>query len=452
MNRRYLPALVWAVAVAVLLLVSLIDPGGGWPMSTVATLVLTILTGALLTMWFLRHPDEVGTNSATSHPHAPDTPVRPAEERITTNLIPSAIPDYAFVFCATVRWWSTDVSDRQIPGSFDPRALACAAVIERARTITARHNPLHTSLAARELEAALSVTQRDSTGRVTVMADGVELTLPAPDRERLERLAAVRKDEELWNQERSREESRRRYLAQEVLRTPGSAVVWWLARHEDDVAQAVANLQSLGTLSAVVNNEPLPAWFRSHLHETANGACPSESEGQPDGPREAMGRGRSFEPPEPGGTTATPRPDRPTEIAHSVEALLLDAGVAPGDFRRSYLLQEIAAAFARNQAPASADAIERYLYNPVEIDVPRQTSTPESSKHLISDPPGATGGENTIPTAGSHPGARPMSDTWSGVVPADATGPASGKEHLLNGGPPDGAPPSGRHLEPPSDA
>ncbi|WP_256789070.1 hypothetical protein [Frankia sp. AvcI1] len=446
MNRRYLPALVWAVAAFVLLLISLVDPGGAWPMSTVATLVLTILTGALLTMWFLRHPDEAGTNSATSHPYAPDIPARPGEERITTDRMPSAVPDYAFVFCATVRWWSTDVPDRQTPGSFDPRTLACAAVVERARTITAQHEPLHTSLAARELEAALSVTQRDSTGRVTVMADRVELTLPAPDRERLERLAAVRKDEELWNQERSREENRRRYLAQDVLRTPGSAVVWWLARHEDDVAQAVADLRSLGTLSAVVNNEPLPAWFRSHLHETADAACPSESEGQPDGPGDAMRGDRSFEPPQSVGLTVTPRPDRPTETAHSIEALLLDAGVAPGDVRRPYLLKEIAAAFARNQAPAAADAIERHLYSPVEINLPHQTSTPEPSKNLISDPPGVTGGENTIPTVGPRSGPRLLSGTWSGVASADTTEPVAGGEHLLNGRPPDGTPPSGSHL------
>ncbi|MGC5563671.1 hypothetical protein ACPYPG_12580 [Streptomyces sp. FR-108] len=63
------------------------------------------------------------------------------------------------------------------------------------------------------------------------MAENLQLVLVQQDQERLDKLADVRKDEEAWVHQRKYEQSRRRYLGEDVLKNTGSAVVWWLTRY-----------------------------------------------------------------------------------------------------------------------------------------------------------------------------------------------------------------------------
>lgn len=84
------------------------------------------------------------------------------------------------------------------------------------------------------------------------------LVLPEQDRQRLDKLAAIRKEEDVWEYERRREQSMRRYLGTDVLKDPGSAVVWWLARNNGQVETAVQSIDLLVQLSRAANRLNIP--------------------------------------------------------------------------------------------------------------------------------------------------------------------------------------------------
>lgn len=92
----------------------------------------------------------------------------------------------------------------------------------------------------------------------------VTLTLASADRDRLRKLNDLRKDEEIWEYERQYERNKRRYLGDDVLKSAGNAVVWWLARHEDEIEKAVDMIGPLAQIAAAANDEEVPELFR-HL-------------------------------------------------------------------------------------------------------------------------------------------------------------------------------------------
>jgi len=192
-------------------------------------------------------------------------PVAPVERRATTIqrvILPSGVPDYDFVFGATVRWCPTGGTDEASVVS--PAGLAVAAVLERARRVTERRDPRRSSLVRHELNGVLGSMERDSSGLIVAMAEAVTLSLTEHDQVRLDKLAAVRKDEELWEHERKWEQSKRAYLGDDVLKDSGSAVVWWLVRNEDHIERTVGDLGLLAQLSSAANNEDVPDHLR-HL-------------------------------------------------------------------------------------------------------------------------------------------------------------------------------------------
>jgi hypothetical protein len=81
------------------------------------------------------------------------------------------------------------------------------------------------------------------------MAESVRLQLPPEDQKRLDELATLRKEEGLWEYQRRYQVSKRDYLRTDVLKDPGSAVVWWLAKHEDDLEQVATNIDLLTKLA-----------------------------------------------------------------------------------------------------------------------------------------------------------------------------------------------------------
>ncbi|WP_246203708.1 hypothetical protein [Streptomyces tailanensis] len=87
---------------------------------------------------------------------------------------------------------------------------------------------------------------------------------PPPCGERLRKLNDLRKDEEIWEYERQHERNKRRYLGDDVLKSAGSAVVWWLARHENEIEKAVDMIGPLAQIAAAANDEEVPELFR-HL-------------------------------------------------------------------------------------------------------------------------------------------------------------------------------------------
>ncbi|MEV0176268.1 hypothetical protein AB0I00_34785 [Streptomyces sp. NPDC050803] len=199
----------------------------------------------------------------------PDTvtapPVPEVERRelsVRDVALPSALDDYDFLLSATVRWCPEKPYAQET--GVHHGGLAVEAVLARAGELTAGRDPFRSSLVQHELSGALAEMRHDRTGHIRVMALDVVLRLSEEDQRRLDRLAAIRKDEELWEHERKWEKNRRAYLGEDVLRDTGRAVVWWLAKNEDHVEKTVQDIGLLAQLSSAANNERVAEPFR-HL-------------------------------------------------------------------------------------------------------------------------------------------------------------------------------------------
>ncbi|MFC5240467.1 hypothetical protein [Streptomyces atrovirens] len=201
-------------------------------------------------------------------PGKPEPPAAPTEQpyqetRVIDAALPSAADGYDFLFSATV-WWRP-VPDHTGRSDGASPALAVSSVISRALEIVHHEKPGRTSFARYLLEGELSAPLPDRSGRVEARAADVTLALAPADRERLRKLNDLRKDEEVWEYERQHERNKRRYLGDDVLKSAGSAVVWWLARHENEIEKAVDMIGPLAQISAAANDEEVPELFRNLL-------------------------------------------------------------------------------------------------------------------------------------------------------------------------------------------
>lgn len=162
--------------------------------------------------------------------------------------LPSAHEDYTFTFSATVCWLPTAASVTE------PGVIAVSEIMRRAREITQRRDPAQAVLVTHELATLLADARPDPASRVHARAESVHLQLSADDQRRLEELARLRKEEELWDYQRRHEQSKRRYLGEDVLKDAGSAVVWWLARNDDQPMKVAENIGALTQLAHAANN------------------------------------------------------------------------------------------------------------------------------------------------------------------------------------------------------
>ncbi|MFF8447207.1 hypothetical protein ACF06Q_05855 [Streptomyces leeuwenhoekii] len=216
----------------------------------------------------------------TGEPEPPAAPAEPPyqEARVVDAALPSATDGYDFVFSATV-WWRPVAEHADRSDAASP-ALAVSSIISRALEVVRHEEPGRASFARYLLEGELGVPLPDRSGRVTSLAADVTLALAPADRERLRRLNDLRKDEEIWEYERQHERNKRRYLGDDVLKSTGSAVVWWLARHEDEIEKAVDMIGPLAQISAAANDEEVPELFR-HLLVPPVGARSEATVGGP---------------------------------------------------------------------------------------------------------------------------------------------------------------------------
>lgn len=210
-----------------------------------------------------RRPIEDPLEKTSAEPLLPSVPHYSI--RIDEMLLPSSQEDYAFRFSATVRWSPLEAP----PGRYTPdanlSALAIVDVLRRARQVTARWDPAESSFVRHELGGLLGRMRDDSTGSVRAMAESVQLSLLDGDRERIDRLATLRKEKAVWEHERKHEQSKREYLGKDVLKSPGSAVIWSLARNGDQVGETVRELASLVRLYSAANNAPIPEIFQQYV-------------------------------------------------------------------------------------------------------------------------------------------------------------------------------------------
>ena len=111
---------------------------------------------------------------------------------------------------------------------------------------------------------ALGALLPDPGRQVEARAESVHLPLPPEDQKRLDEIATLRKEERLWEYQRRYQVSKRHYLRTDVLKDTGSAVVWWLAKHEEDLKQVADNIGLLDQLAHAANN--------NHMHNTDSAA------------------------------------------------------------------------------------------------------------------------------------------------------------------------------------
>jgi hypothetical protein len=236
------------------LLLTIVGLTQRWPMwawPTLAVLLLAVPAAAFRIASLRR-----GSIPVSFEEQLTATPVERTECHVSRVALPSQWDDYDFVFSATVRWCLLES-----PGNdpvLNPAGLAVEAVLDRARAVTERREPGQASLVQHQLSGVLSRMQPDPTGHLQAMAENVSLTLPERDQERLDSLADVRKDKAVWEHQRKYEQSKRRYLGEDVLKDTGSAVVWWLAKNDERVEKTVADLPLLAQLTSAANDTDIP--------------------------------------------------------------------------------------------------------------------------------------------------------------------------------------------------
>ncbi|MEU7401150.1 hypothetical protein [Streptomyces sp. NPDC044948] len=309
-------------------------PAWAWPLLAV---LLLVVPAAVFRFAAMRR----GTVPVAFEEQLTAAPVERTEHRVSQVLLPSKWADYDFVFSATVRWCLVDA-----PASapvLNPAGIAVDAVLKRARAITEQREPVRASLVERELSGALSRMVPESTVHLQAMAENVRLVLVQQDQERLDKLADVRKDEAVWVHQRKYEQSRRRYLGEDVLKDTGSAVVWWLARNDEQVERTVNDLALLAQLTSAANDTDIPERLQDLISQQADEPTTSDfAEARP--PSAPQGR-----------ETATVR----------LSDFLDSIGFTDGDVRRPMLAAQIAGLIKEQNCHETAEEIQHHFDPPV---------------------------------------------------------------------------------------
>lgn len=259
-----------AVAGVLALLVVVVGLTLGWPAWVwIPLAVLPAVAGVVLGKRIAssRRPEPFPEPSVE-----PDQPpsAEPNQVDLPEVSLPSAVPDYRFLVSGTVYWRRNSKSPGREHWNLD--SVAKEAITSRAGAALLTAQPHEYSVLAERLNVELGTEQLVPSGHVSAWGGAFVVTLPEADRNRLQRLADVRKNIEVWEQERSHERNVREYLGDDVLSSPGSAVVWWLARHYQDegsgVSTAVDNIGRLRDLTAAAHETHNPT------RRAANGDAP----------------------------------------------------------------------------------------------------------------------------------------------------------------------------------
>jgi hypothetical protein len=255
-------ALVVPTAVAITL---------GWPLAVwalVTVLALAAVAGSARLRRFRQEEEMLRVREterqAAAAAAAPEEPVDPGR-RMTDVPLPCAEAGYRFLFTATVFWSPapTPVGMRHT----NPEALALESIRSRASQVTEAQAPGDHVAVGYQLAAALGTVLPDGSGQVVTWAGDVELSISDDDDARLRKISELRKQEHAWEHERGVERTMRAYLRNEVLDSPGSAVVWWLARHPEQVEDTARLIGPLAQLSAAAHDTPVHELFRDLVPE-----------------------------------------------------------------------------------------------------------------------------------------------------------------------------------------
>jgi hypothetical protein len=261
LNRRSF--LVSAVVVAALYVVAMVAHLPGWSAVAGATVLLVVLG----LVWKQEEVKAVVPAQSAPQPKVVERePVftLPPTRTVAGVLMPSASPDYQFSFSAVVQWSPVMTGLRHA----DLGSVAVDALLRRAKVLTAAQQPTEEALNQHRLAALLGEPDLDEKGQVRTWATEVRLKLPDADLKHLQNVSALRRRAQTALLERQLEQEKRAYLRDDVLATPGSAVVWWLANNPGEVAKCVDLLGTLTRLSAAANDLPVEAlehrWAGEH--------------------------------------------------------------------------------------------------------------------------------------------------------------------------------------------
>jgi hypothetical protein len=234
-----------------------------WPVAVLALVVFVLLAGLVLggrRLRYRRRQRELrAEEEQRQRPPAPVDEPRDQGRWMAEVPLPCAEPGYRFVLSANVFW--RPAPNRVGMRHTNPEALALDSIRTRASQITAGQAPGDHVAVGYQLAAALGTVLPDGSGQVVAWATDITLSIPDEDMARLRKLVELRKHEQLWEHERGLERSMRAYLRDEVLESPGCAVVWWLARHPDQVEDSARLIGPLAQLSAAAHGEPVPEVF-----------------------------------------------------------------------------------------------------------------------------------------------------------------------------------------------
>lgn len=253
-----------AALLAIVLGVRAGAPAWSW---VAGALVLLLAPGPVAERLFVRNR-RIAAEAAAQRPQQRPEPVREPETRDVREVpLRSSAAEYRFWFSARVRW-------REVAGApglphADPGGHAVHLVVARAAQLAATTRPDDYPLLQHWLDGELGAMREDESGRVEVWASEVRVALADSDAERLRKLADAHKDELLWERERESERNKRTYLEQEVLKTPGNALVWWLVRNDYRVDEAVARIDDFRRISAAAadTGAPTPQQLRTQWAE-----------------------------------------------------------------------------------------------------------------------------------------------------------------------------------------
>ncbi|MGW2628633.1 hypothetical protein ACWC2K_04780 [Streptomyces chattanoogensis] len=399
MNPRHVPRLSLAGLVVVVTLV--LGAAFGWPV-WIWILLPTLLAGVLLlTMLWPGSavPSVFAEDGMGAAYTAPEPPPEPPYLEYPVNgvPVPSAVADYPFLFSATIRWRHAGGLTTVSHGN--PASVAVTSILRRVQETAATEHPNRCGFLQHWLESTLGAPMADESGLVTAYATDVRLTLSLADQQRLDELDALRKSVGTWEGRRQHERNRRSYLGEDVLHTPGSAVVWWLSRHEDEIERAVEMIGPLTCLSAAANDEEVPEAFR---HLCTPPGAPVESE--PVG-------GFGHPEPEEGAAVSEEREEnlrRSWQAAPSehVSALLDEMGFAQGSDERAVFVDRLARMSEKAGRPDVAQNMRRNLIGDPHPTAPhagdpdtpaQETSMEPDGMQRASDGPSGRG-EGTSPS------------------------------------------------------
>ncbi|WP_335932636.1 hypothetical protein [Streptomyces sp. PTD5-9] len=420
MTPRHLLFLLLAAVVAGVLGVG---AALSWPI-WIWFLLPALVAGVLLLGTMLPSAPE-RAYAADSEPDDDTAPLPPVEPpylvaHVSSVPVESAKADYPFLFSAVVRWRAASEYPSAAHGN--PAALAVSVVLRRVRDIVAAEQPDRCGYLQHWLEGALGAPLSDDAGLITAYADDVRLTLSPTDQRRLDELEDLRKSEAAWAGRREHERDRRAYLGDDVLRSPGSAVVWWMARHEDEIERAVDMIAPLTCLSAAANDKEIPQKFR-HLFSTPDEPVREPSAGGFDHP-EPMGDGAPH-----GEPFGTPHTRRET-FSDRVTAVVDELGLEQGEAQWTVFLRRLAGMCDAVGRKDAADRIRQDLLH-VEDEGPRgeaEEGPPAPEEPAAGPVPGARSEDVPTARANGYGGTAPEEaeraepDWWDGPQARSAPG------------------------------